>query len=133
MAYVTATISGYQCPPEYWTNFFGVMPTFYVEKGVPFVTPSGKQSTGIGKSNIWGCSTKGIITADVLNPHLSYLISQLKLPRQELKTRLEGNQSIFRLTCFWANFTHDRVPIIEKDLEDVVNNSGGVVLIDEYY
>jgi hypothetical protein len=57
MAYVTTTISGDRVPPEYWTSYFGVVPTFRVEKGVQFVTPAGKRSVGIGKSNIWGYST----------------------------------------------------------------------------
>jgi len=121
MAYVTTTISGDRVAPEYWTRYSGIEPDFYVEKGRQFVTPVGKLSAGIGKSNIWGYSSRGIIRDDTLGPHLGYLISKLKLPRPDLKVRLEADMLNFRFSCFWVKFTHDRIPIIEPHLEKVIN------------
>jgi hypothetical protein len=69
---------------------------------------------------------------DTLSPHLDYLISQLGLPRRDLPARLESDMLKFRFLCFWANFTQDRAPTIEPHLEKVINESGGIVQIDEY-
>lgn len=132
MAYVTTTISGDQLQLEHWTRYFDIEPTFFVEKDKRFITPTGKLSSGIGKTNIWGFSTKGIILDDALTPHLNYLISHLQLPRPDLKARLDTDHLTFRFTCFWANFTHDRIPVIEGEVEKIINESGGILLIDEY-
>ena len=132
LAYVTVTVSGDRLSPEYWTDYFGVEPTFYVEKGKPFVTPAGKLSAGIGQSNIWGYSTKGIVDDDELDPHLRSAISNLNLPRADLKKIVEENGVSLRFSCYWANFGGNRVPHIDDRLKEVVSESGGTVLIDEY-
>lgn len=132
MAFATAMIFGDDTVPEYWTTYFGLEPTFYMRKGEPFVLPSGRQSTWPGKSNMWGYSTEDIIREDLLDPHLNYLISKLSLPRPDLKAFLTAHQLKFRFSCFWANFTGDRIPFVEPRIKEIIEESGGDLSIDEY-
>jgi hypothetical protein len=122
-------IFGDRTAPDTWTDYFGIAPTMYVEKGKPFLLLSGKQSTWGGKSNIWGYSTRGIITDNVLTPHFNHIIAKLKLPRPDLKEFIEENQLTFWFSCYWVNSTHDRVPVVEPHIEDVITQSGVLCLL----
>jgi len=132
LAYATAIIGGDNIGSEYWNAYFGVSPTTIVEKGKPFVTPSGRRSTSLGWTNIWSYSTKHIISADSLTPHLAYLIATLNLPRPDLKVLIEANNLKCLFSCYWMDSTPDRVPTVDGNLADIINKSGGVVYVDEY-
>jgi hypothetical protein len=133
LAYASAVIRGDRIGPEYWNAYFGICPNaHFVEKGKHWITRSGKQSSSPGQSNVWGYSTKGVMTNDFLAPHLLHLISVLGLPRPDLKSLIEDKRLAFQVSCFWWNPAKTRVTVIEPNLEDIINKSGGTLFIDEY-
>ena len=132
LAYATALISGNEIPTRYWNDYFNLEPTTFVEDGKTCILPSGKTSSCLGRTNLWGYSTGNIITNDLLEPHIEWLVEQLKLPRDGFREIIEENKLRFRIFCYWTNFSGDRVPFVGKAIEDIIAVSGGVIVIDEY-
>jgi len=132
ITYVSAIIGGDRIAPEYWSSYFGLAPTVFVEKGKHFITPIGRPSHSPGRINVWGYSTKSIINSHLVAPHLEHLISKLGLPRPDLKSLIEANDLRFFVSCYWWNPAGDRIPVVDSELDAVIRQSGGKVFIDEY-
>jgi hypothetical protein len=132
IAYATLTIGGDNVPSIYWNTYFGFAPTIFVEKGNFFVTPSGKPSRSLGRTNVWGYSTRDIIHDDFVAPHLKHLIEKFRLPRIALKSFIEANDLRFYVSCYWWNPERNRIPMIPPEHETIFRQSGGGIFIDEY-
>jgi hypothetical protein len=132
LAYATFSIIGDEIAPDFWTQYFGVVPTIEVVKGNLFKTPSGSMSSTPGRTGVWAYSSKNIVHDDILDPHIRFLVNCLKLPRTDLPNLLVEKKAKSRLSCFWSNYRGDRVPTIDDALRQIVELSGGVIEIDEY-
>ncbi len=132
LAHATFTITGDRVVPRVWSDYFGVEPDICIEKGKPFKTPSGRISSSLGRVGVWGCRSKGIIAADTLDPHIRYLMARLGLPRLDLPEKLRQSQAWMRILCFWSNYGRDRVAMVDPQLKQAIESSGGVIEIDEY-
>lgn len=119
-------------PPEFWTAYFNVQPDTAIVKGKPFVTPSGRLSSGSGRIGVWGIGSKLHVRSDLLEPHLRYLVERLGLPRVDLPELLTRSNARMRFFCYWDNETGDRVPDVPADLRQMVEALGATVEIDEY-
>ncbi len=132
ITYASAIIGGDQMTHNYWNKYFGFIPNIVVEKGKHFITPAGKQSSSLGRTNIWGYSTKNIIFNSLITPHLEHLILKLCLPRPDIKSFIEANDLRFYVSCYWWNPEGDRIPVIDPQLDAMIRQSGGNIFIDEY-
>ena len=101
-------------------------------KGQSYKLPSGKSSPRPGKLGLWAVASKGAVRSDSLSPHLKYLITQLGLPRADLRELAEAQGAKVALWCYWMNETGDRVPDVPDDIRAVMEAMGGTVEIDEY-
>ncbi|MGH7072820.1 MAG: DUF4279 domain-containing protein [Stellaceae bacterium] len=132
LAYATCVISGDDVEPAFWTKFFSVEPSTADVKGKPFKTPSGRTSSRPGRTGVWALSSKSVVSNDVLNPHIVYLISRLKLPREDLSRLIGESGATLSFLCFWSNYSGRRVPLIDPALRKIVESCGGIIQIDEY-
>lgn len=132
LAYASCSIYGDRLDHCAWSNYFQTNPDFSAVKGMPFITPSGRLSTGVGRTGVWGCSTEKIIRADELDPHLQNLVTRLRLPRLDLPEMLRRNEAWMRVFCYWLNDTGARIPTIDPQLREVIESSGGFIEVDEY-
>jgi len=130
-AYASISLYG-DTPPSIWTEYFGVEPDTVVIRGQLFKTPSGRMSKNPGSIGLWGCGSKFTVTSNKLNPHVRYLITRLALPRADLPALLEQRKSSMRLFCYWLCEHEADAPSIDRDLQDIVTQSGGIVAIDQY-
>ncbi|SMG23186.1 DUF4279 domain-containing protein [Paraburkholderia susongensis] len=119
-------------PPEFWTNYFNVQPDTAIVKGKPFVTPSGRISSGPARVGLWGIGSKEHVRSDLLEPHLRYLVERLGLPRSELPELLKRTGAHMRFFCYWDNEAGDRVPDVPDDIRAMIETMGGTIEIDEY-
>jgi len=132
LAHATLIISGASVRPEFWTSYFGVQPDRVINRGQPFLLPSGKLSPRPGKLGLWAVESKAAVRSDHLGPHLKYLVDRLGLPRADLR-ELSGEQGAkVALWCYWMNVTGDRVPDVPEEIRDMMEAMGGTVEIDEY-
>jgi hypothetical protein len=84
LAHASFTIYQDVEPPEFWTNYFAVVPDTAGIKGERFVTPSGRMSAGARRVGLWSISSQKTIQSDALTPPLRYLVERLSLPRADL-------------------------------------------------
>ncbi|WP_321791685.1 DUF4279 domain-containing protein [Caballeronia sp. J97] len=132
LAYATLHIMGDSVRPEFWTRYFGVRPDTAIEKGKPFVTPSGRESRSPGRVGLWGVQSRGTVESNELEPHLRYLIKRLNLTRGDLRATLDRESVQIRFYCYWRNESGDRVPHVPDDIRAMMEAIGGTVEIDEY-
>lgn len=126
------SIAGDLVRPETWSAYFNVKPDAFVLKGEHFTTPSGKTSSGPGRTNMWSVNSKLAVQSDRLEPHLRYLIELLALPRSDFRDLLNKQQARVRFFCYWDNASGDRVPDVPDDIRSMMAEMGGTIEIDEY-
>ncbi|KAA1011284.1 DUF4279 domain-containing protein [Paraburkholderia panacisoli] len=119
-------------PPEFWTAYFDVQPDIAIIKGKPFVTPSGRLSSGLGRIGVWGIKSKQHVQSDLPEPHLRYLIERLALPRADLPELLRRTNARMCFFCYWDNENGDRMPDVADDIRQMMESMGGTIEIDEY-
>jgi hypothetical protein len=130
LAYATFTITGDRVLPDFWTAYFGIDPDIAVTKGAAFVTPSGRTSSTPGRTGVWGITSKSVVKQDRLDPHLRYLLTRLRFPRDDLGASLQQLDASMRFLCFWNNRTS--APNISLEIEKLIAACGGTVEIDVY-
>lgn len=132
LVYANCTIYADRLDHRAWSNYFRTDPDFSVVKGMPFRTPSGRMSTGVGRTGVWGCSTEDSVQTDELDPHLQHLVTRLRLPRLDLPEMLRRNEAWMRAFCYWFNATGNRIPAIDPRIRQAIESSGIIIEIDEY-
>jgi hypothetical protein len=132
LAYASFAIYQDVEPPEFWTEYFGMVPSTAGVKGQPRLTRSGQTSAFPRRQGIWSVSSKDAVTNDELTPHLRYLVARLGLPRADLRTQLERQGAHARFFCYWVNETGDRVPDVPDEIREMAGAMGVEIDIDEY-
>jgi hypothetical protein len=132
LAYASCIVRGDDLEPDFWTENLGVTPDGTAKRGEPFILLSGRISAAPSKFGFWRVSSKMRISTDELNPHIEYLINILKLPRANLKDLLTERKATMHFSCYWNNYSGDRVPTINSNFVEAINLSGGIIEIDEY-
>ncbi len=132
LAYASLCVNGDGLLPSFWTRYFGLMLSAWRIKGEHWTTPSGQLSTHPAQTGSWILSSKHAVQSDLLNPHVASLLSRAALPRRDLPDVLADTGTKMRIFCYWDNYAGDRVPVIDAELERIVNDSGGCVEIDIY-
>ena len=131
LAYATFHVMGDTVEPTFWTAYFGVSPDTAIEKGKPFVTPSGRPG-GPGRVGLWGVSSKLLVRSDNLSPHLRCLTERLNLTRGDLPQVVAEKGVRLRFFCYWRNQGGDRAPDIPQDIRVIMETLGGTIEIDEH-
>jgi hypothetical protein len=132
LAFASMSLYGDALDPDLWTTYFGCRPDTALIKGIEKLTRTGRASgfkAGIG---VWGISSREAVVSNDLGPHIEYLVSKLLLPRPDLRKLLEQRGETMRCFCYWANYSGDRIPVIDPRLEAIIKESGGYIEIDEY-
>jgi hypothetical protein len=132
LAYASFTIYQDAELPEFWTDYFAVVPDAAGVKGERFITPSGRLSAGARRIGIWSVSSREAVRSDVLTPHLRYLVERLALPRADLPELLRRTNARMRFFCYWLNESGDRRPDVPADIRTMMEAMGGTIEIDEY-
>lgn len=132
LAHATFILSGEAVEPDSWTEYFGVQPDSTIIRGKPFLYPSGKLSSCLGKLGLWSVQSEGAVHSDQLTPHLRYLVQILKLPRDGLCGLVCRDGVKMSLWCYWDNQSSDRVPDVPDDIRTMMESMGGIIEIDEY-
>ncbi len=131
LARASFTVNGDTLVPDFWTAYFGIEPSLQVAKGKLFRTPLG-QSRASGRTGVWSYSSRSAVHDDALDPHVSFLIARLCLPRTDLPLLLSEKGATMRVFCYWNNYTGGRTPIVSPSSRTAIQLSGGTVDIDEY-
>jgi len=132
LAHASFTISGDRVLPEFWTEYFGVVPDTAISKGDPVADPTGQGRILTRRTGVWGVRSKSAIRSDLLEPHLRYLIERLALPRLDLRELVARVDAKMRFFCYWHNATGDRIPDVPDDIRAMMESMDGVIEIDEY-
>jgi hypothetical protein len=132
LAHASFTIYQDVEPPEFWTNYFAVVPDMAGVSGERLVRPSGRMSAGALRVGLWSISSEKAIQSDALTPHLCYLVERLALPRADLRELLGRTRAQMRFFCYWVNESGERVPDIPEDIRTMMEALGGTIEIDEY-
>jgi hypothetical protein len=132
LAHATFIISCEGIPPSTWSDYFEVLPSRTITKGMPYLLPSGRLSDQLGKLDLWALESKSAVCSDQLEPHLRYLVERLGLPRADLRERVERAGARMRFFCYWFNEKGDRVPDVPEDIKAMMEALGGTIEIDEY-
>jgi hypothetical protein len=131
LAKASFSIHGDAVEPAFWTDYFGCKPTesrvWSDERGL---APSGRRYAP--RAGLWNLSTEASISNDHLDPHLSFLVTKLALPRLDLGALLRELAPKSRVFCFWQNDSGDRVPDVRPEYLDIFRASGIGFEIDEY-
>ena len=72
------------------------------------------------------------INNDQLDPHLSFLVATLALPRPDLGALLRERSLKSRVFCYWENDKGDRVPDVRPEYLDIFRTCEIAFEIDEY-
>jgi hypothetical protein len=132
LAYASFSISGGEFDPDVWTSYFEVAPDAQVRRGQRFMTRSGRLSAGTGRMNMWLISTRGVVTSDALDPHISFLVHRLQLPRTDLADRVRSLGASARFFCFWWNPEKSRTAMVGPKFRELAEASNIAIEIDEY-
>ncbi|HEX3636468.1 MAG TPA: DUF4279 domain-containing protein [Paraburkholderia sp.] len=132
LAHASFTISGHQVVPEFWTDYFGVVPDIAIKEGDAINDPTGQGRILTRRTGVWGMRSQTAVRSDSLTPHLRYLLDQLRLPRDDLRRLIKAIDGQMRFFCYWDNRTGDRVPDVPEDIRAMMEFLGGVIEIDEY-
>lgn len=118
--------------PEFWTNYFGVLPDVSGKRGDSKAAPLGRGRASKWRIGIWGVRTKHVIRSDSLEPHFRYLIDRLGLPRKDLPDLILKTHATVRFFCYWDNERGDRIPDIPDDIAEICKSQGIEIDIDEH-
>jgi hypothetical protein len=132
LAHASVSVYGDDLDPDFWTSYFDCVPDRSLIKGVERLTHKGLPSGFAARTGMWSISSKEVVTSNDLTPHIEYLVSKLLLPRPDLLKLLEQRGETMRCFCYWANYSGDRIPVIDPRLEAAIKESGGYIEIDEY-
>ena len=132
LAHASFTIYQDVEPPEFWTNYFGVVPDTQRVKDQFWLISSGQKSKFPARTGLWGVRSKEHVQSNLLAPHLRYLVRRLALPRSDLLELLKRTGAHMRFFCYWYNESGDRVPDVPEDIRTMMEAMGGTVEIDEY-
>jgi hypothetical protein len=132
LAHATFYLIGDDIDPEFWTSYFGVMPSSTRTKGQLYSYPSGKLSTKPATNGFWAVGSKFAIRSDALTPHLRYLINLLALPRADFQEQMRAQNANLALWCYWLNEPGDRIPDVPDDIRTMIESMGGTIELDEY-
>jgi hypothetical protein len=131
LAKASFSIHGDAVEPAFWTDYFGCEPTesrvWSDDRGL---APSGRRYAP--RAGLWDLSTETLISNDLLDPHLSFLITKLALPRPDLGALLRELAPKSRVFCFWQNDSGDRVPDVRPEYLDIFRACEIGFEIDEY-
>jgi hypothetical protein len=130
LAYAMFLINGDAVKPDFWSNYFRVHPYLSVEKGKPFITPSGRMNNHPGRSGVWGVSSDSAVSDPTLDPHIKYLVTHLALPRLDLPPLLSKIGARMYVSCFWSNIHGYRPHHISDELREIIHLSGGTIEVD---
>ena len=132
LAYASCYMYSDSLDPPFWTRYFGVEPDSAFMKGQRFKTPSGRMSRMPGRTGVWRYSSRDRLHADDIDPHISFLISSLALPRPELPALLRSKDVRMVISCFWYHELGElHQAVVGADLRRIIEISGGVIDIDE--
>ncbi|ONX61035.1 hypothetical protein A8F17_27590 [Burkholderia cenocepacia] len=132
LAHASFSISGDRVIPEFWTDYFRVVPDTAVIKGDRVNDPTGQARVITRRTGVWAVRSESAVESDQLDPHLRYLIKHLSLPRPDLRELIESAGARVRIRCYWDNESGERVPDVPDDIRALMESIGGVVEIDEY-
>ncbi|WP_396329620.1 DUF4279 domain-containing protein [Burkholderia anthina] len=132
LAHASFSISGDHVVPEFWTEYFGVVPDLAISKGDPVIDPTGQGRVLTRRTGVWSFRSKDAVRSDSLEPHLRYLVERLSLPRPDLRVLVERAGARMRFFCYWDNERCDRMPDVPGDIREMMASLGGTVEIDEY-
>jgi hypothetical protein len=91
-----------------------------------------KSAIDPARSGYWAISRKHAVQNDLLDHHIRYLVSRVGLPRYDLRSALIDTKATMRIFCYWDNYSGNRVPMIDPELDSIVTASGGTVEVDVY-
>jgi hypothetical protein len=131
LAKASFEIHGDVVEPAFWADYFKCEPTESRAKSEDRgFAPSGRRYAI--RPGTWSLSTEVWVNNDLLDPHLSFLVTKLALPRSDLGTLLRKRTLTSRVFCFWANDSGDRVPDVRPEYLDIFRACEIRFEIDEY-
>jgi hypothetical protein len=115
----------------FWTDYFKCEPSDSRAKSEDRgFAPSGRRYSI--RPAMWLLSTEVWVNNDLLDPHLSFLVAKLALPRSALGALLRERTLTSRVFCFWQNDSGDRVPDVRTEYLDIFRACEIGFEIDEY-
>jgi hypothetical protein len=131
VATASFAIHGDAVEPAFWTSYFKCEPSeSRIKSGDRGLAPSGRRYAPL--PGLWLLSSEAWVADDQLDPHLSFLVTKLALPRPDLGDLLRERKLTCRIFCFWVNDKGDRVPNPRADYLDIFRSCGIGFEIDEY-
>lgn len=134
LAKASFRVLGDTVDPDQWTTYFGMPPTVSGKKGEEMPRPANRVWRGrpvIYRTGIWSFDSRHM-RADLLEPHLLFLIKKLGLPREDFVDLLAGTNATADMFCFWENDTCDRVPVVSDTTRVILKANNIKIEIDEY-
>ena len=124
-------IYGNTVDTAFWTDYFKCEPSDFRAKSEDRgFAPSGRRYSI--RPGMWSLSTEVWVNNDLLDPHLSFLVTKLALPRPDLGALLRERTLTSRVFCFWQNDSGDRVPDVRPEYLDIFRACEIGFEIDEY-
>lgn len=124
-------IYGDAVEPAFWKDYFGCETSeARAKREDRGFAPSGRRYAPL--PGLWSLSTEAWVTSDRLDPHLSFLVARLALPRPDLDALLRARMLKSRVFCFWVNDSGDRVPDVRAEYIEIFRTCGIGFEIDEY-
>jgi hypothetical protein len=124
-------IYGDAVEPAFWTDYFECEPSeAHIQCEDRGLAPSGRPYAPLPGQ--WMLSTEAWVNNDHLDPHLSFLVARLALPRPDLGALLHERMLKSRVFCFWGNDSGNRVPDVRPEYLDIFRACEIGFEIDEY-
>lgn len=130
LARASFQIHGDAVDPAFWTDYFKCEPSEAHVKTERGVAPSGSRWAPL--SGCWALSSETWVNDDQLDPHLSFLVTTLALPRPDLGALLRERSLKSGVFCYWENDKGDRVPDVRPEYLDIFRTCEIAFEIDEY-
>jgi hypothetical protein len=131
LARASFQILGDAVDPAFWTDYFKCEPSASrIKSDDRGFAPSGRRYAPL--PGCWQLSAETWVNNDQLDPHLSFLVATLALPRPDLGALLREQSLKSRVFCYWENYKGDRVPDVRPEYLDIFRTCEIAFEIDEY-